>query len=154
MGSLVTNVLILTAWSFGATTVGLMVLGAVERRSPFAPLNAISHMFYRSEAYGVDTPTAKFLIPGVALNLAAMAGWGLLLELSYRSLHVTPANVGLTVLLAIAMTVVAYVVDYHVVPKRFTPGFEYVLSIRALFGTYVILAMSLAAGGLCRVGGS
>jgi hypothetical protein len=39
-------------------------------------------------------------------------------------------------------------VDYAVVPRRLTPGWEAVLSKRAIAATYVMMALGLAAGGL------
>ncbi|WP_327363053.1 hypothetical protein [Caballeronia arvi] len=51
---------------------------------------------------------------------------------------------------AAATAIVAYVVDYHVVPKRFTPGFETHLSKRALAMTYVALAAGFAIAALVR----
>ena len=39
-------------------------------------------------------------------------------------------------------------VDYQVVPKRFTPGFEHRLSTGAMVGVYALLALGLGAGAL------
>ena len=44
------------------------------------------------------------------------------------------------------MSVVAAAVDYVATPKRFTPGWEYVLSKRAMACTYVAMAAGLAIG--------
>ena len=47
---------------------------------------------------------------------------------------------------AVAVSILAYLTDYHVVPRRFTPGFELVFP-RALFPwLYAALAGSLVAG--------
>jgi hypothetical protein len=46
----------------------------------------------------------------------------------------------------VAVAAAAYVVDYYVVPKRLTPGFEKRLSGRSLFWIYSALAAGLAAG--------
>jgi hypothetical protein len=45
---------------------------------------------------------------------------------------------------------IAYVVDYHVVPRRLTPGFELRLPTKALAGIYAALAFGLAARDLVR----
>jgi hypothetical protein len=45
-----------------------------------------------------------------------------------------------------ATSAIAYVADYHVVPKRFTPGFEKRLSGGALATVYGVLALALGAG--------
>ena len=47
-----------------------------------------------------------------------------------------------------AVAAIAYVVDFKVAPRRFTPGFEWKLPKRPLRKLYVILAASLAAGSL------
>ena len=39
-------------------------------------------------------------------------------------------------------------VDYQVVPKRFTPGFEHRLSTGAMVGVYALLALGLGVGAL------
>jgi hypothetical protein len=49
---------------------------------------------------------------------------------------------------ASAMAMIAAFVDYLVVPKRLTPGWETVLSKRSIAVAYVALALGLAAGGL------
>jgi hypothetical protein len=47
---------------------------------------------------------------------------------------------------------VAYVTDYHVVPRRLTPGFEMRLSRAALAAVYVALALGLCARDLFTSG--
>jgi hypothetical protein len=42
----------------------------------------------------------------------------------------------------------AYVTDYHVVPKRLTPGWELRISPRSLLATYAVLALALPLRGL------
>jgi hypothetical protein len=44
----------------------------------------------------------------------------------------------------------AYVTDYHVVPKRLTPGWEARISQPSLFAAYAVLALSLPLRGLLR----
>jgi hypothetical protein len=45
---------------------------------------------------------------------------------------------------------IAYIVDYHVVPRRLTPGFEMRLSNRSLLAIYGTLALSLGLGSLMK----
>ena len=49
------------------------------------------------------------------------------------------------------VSAIAYVIDYHVVPARLTPGFELVLSNRSLLAIYLVLAASLGLGSLWRL---
>jgi hypothetical protein len=39
-------------------------------------------------------------------------------------------------------------VDYEATPKRFTPGWELVLSKRSMAATYVAMALGLAAAAM------
>ena len=49
---------------------------------------------------------------------------------------------------ATIMSAIAATVDYGIVPKRLTPGWEDVLSKRSIVATYGVLALGLAAGAL------
>ena len=49
---------------------------------------------------------------------------------------------------AAAVTAGAYLIDYHLIPKRFTPGFEKRLSGKSLAAVFVALAVGLAARDL------
>jgi len=49
---------------------------------------------------------------------------------------------------ALAMSAFAATVDYGATPKRFTPGWEFVLSRRSMAVAYVAMAFGLAAGAL------
>ena len=51
---------------------------------------------------------------------------------------------------AAAVTAGAYLIDYYLIPKRFTPGFEKRLSGKSLAAVFVALAMGLAARDLKR----
>jgi hypothetical protein len=48
---------------------------------------------------------------------------------------------------------IAAAVDYGLVPKRLTPGWESVLSKRSILATYGVLALGLAAGAMLTQGG-
>jgi hypothetical protein len=53
---------------------------------------------------------------------------------------------------AAAVTAGAYITDYYLVPKRFTPGFEKRVSGKSLFAIYVALAVGLAARDVIKAG--
>ena len=44
-----------------------------------------------------------------------------------------------------AVAAAAYVIDYHLIPKRFTPGFEKRVSGKSLTAIFAALAIGLAA---------
>ena len=80
---------------------------------------------------------------GIAVNGTAMAAWGVLYE-GALLLTKTKSNP----LTAVLATITAYVIDYYLVPKQYTPGIEKRLSHRSVILAYVFLAMTFAASGL------
>ncbi len=129
-----------------ATTATLAVLGARRDATPYAPVNAISHIAWGDEAATHVAPSIKYTATGALLNAAAVVSWAVVFEGLLRTRQ-RPA--ALTIAAAGAATAaLAYVVDYHVVPKRLTPGFELRLPPNALLPIYVSLAAGLIAGAL------
>lgn len=148
MGTLIKDTMATGAVATTASTVLLAVLGKQENGSATSALNAVSHMLWGEEATKNDQLDAKHTLAGAGLNSAAMMAWAGVHEM------MLPRNerpsVGRALLAGATTAAVAYVVDYHVVPKRFTPGFEERLSRNSLAGVYVIMALSLAVGSLWR----
>ncbi len=128
------------------STATLMALGRRETGSPYAPLNATSHIVWGDRAAEVDRADWKHTAVGQLLHHGSAFFWGALFEtLQARRARRTVGNV---VTDAAVTTVVAAVVDYKLVPDRLTPGFEKRLSTRALTLTYAALAAGLVIGGL------
>ena len=130
-----------------ATTAATALCGAVELGNAAAPVNAISHIAWGEEAVRRDGVSAKYTALGAALNTAAMFSWAAFHQLVFRPDRRPPEIAG-AVARGVVTAATAYVVDYHVVPKRLTPGFESRLSGRSLFVIYAALAASLAIGEL------
>lgn len=94
-------------------------------------------------AHGVD---AKHTLAGAGINAASVTMWAGVHELLFgKWARKGPAE---AIVSGAAVSALAYAVDYHVVPKRLTPGFEKKLSPQGLFTTYAVLALSFAAGAL------
>jgi hypothetical protein len=126
------------------TTATILCLGQERDSSMWAPLNAVSHIPFGDEAAAHTELSAKYTGTGAALNTAAVFSWAAMHAGVMRALprQDLPSASGASV----AVAAVAYVVDYHVVPRRLTPGFEKRLSGRSLFWIYSALAAGLAAG--------
>lgn len=138
------------ALATAATTLTTALLGQRELGHPAAPLNATSHIVWGDDAARHDRPDTKHTLVGAALNAGAMVAWAGVLEATLgpwarRGSLLRAAVAGA------AVSALAYATDYHLVPRRFTPGFEKRLSGRALAVTYGALALSLA-GGVARRG--
>ena len=126
-----------------ATTAAIMLCSDKENKSPWAALNCVAHIVDGDEKEQPVNYSPRESGLGVAVNGTAMCAWGVLYE---GALSVTGAR--RTVLTALLGTGTAYVIDYYVVPKQFTPGIEKRLSGRALLICYGALCASLAVSGL------
>lgn len=129
-----------------ATTMALALSGSRLDVTPWAPINAVSHILYGDEAADHVRASAAYTATGALLNAAAMFAWSGVYALLRRGVsRRSPAS---AIGAAAATSVIAYVVDYHVVPRRLTPGFEKRLPPGAISGVYGALALGLAAGSL------
>jgi hypothetical protein len=131
------------------TTMAATAFGQMEENNAIAPLNSVSHIAWGDKAAHRDGASWKYTATGTALNAAAVTSWAALYELFFGR-RGARGDVGGALLGGAIVSGLAYVVDYHVVPKRFTPGFEKRLSNGALLGIYGALAAGLALGGLMK----
>jgi hypothetical protein len=131
------------------TTVAAATCGAMEGQTPVAPLNAVSHILYGDRAALEEGASAQFTLPGMALNAAAVGSWAAVYEAAFGETADKDPFFGLVG--GVAVSALAYITDYYVVPRRLTPGFELRLSNKSLFGIYASLALSLGLGPIvCR----
>jgi hypothetical protein len=130
-----------------ATAACAAICGKLESGSALAPLNAVSHVLWGSRAANVETATLTETVPGLAINEGASLFWATCYEKGFGELA-DRGNVGPAVLGGAAVAMLAYLTDYHLVPKRLTPGWEHRVSKRSLAVIYVALAASLPLRGL------
>jgi hypothetical protein len=123
--------------------------GQYEAGQPIAPLNAVSHILYGDRAAGHNEASTKYTMPGIALNAAAVTGWAGVHELLFSGQN-RQKNLPAAIAGGAVVSALAYVTDYYVVPKRFTPGFEKRLSNTSLAVIYGTLAVSLGVGSWWR----
>jgi hypothetical protein len=140
-----------TLWSGSMASVlslmALMVRGRRDAGSAVAPLNAPSHWFFGQEALEADRPSWRHTATGLLVHHASAMLWGGLYDLAFcrRS---QPSNVARLTAGAAAVTAVAALVDFKLVPQRLTPGFEHRLSRQSLALTYGAFALGLAISGV------
>ena len=119
-----------------ATNAVIMLASDKENGSPWAALNCVAHI-----VDGDDKEQPREYAPresrlGVLVNGTAMSAWGVLYE---GALLVTRTKSSpLTALLA---TAAAYVIDYKIVPKQFTPGIEKRLTPKSVLASYAAMAV-------------
>jgi len=135
----IARTLISSAVTSAATTTALFLLSSKDTGHPAAALNATSHILWGDEAAKYDDWDVRHTLAGAVLNAGAMGFWS-----AVQSLLPAPRSIFGAARNATLVTALAYVTDYHVVPKRLTPGFEQRLSRKSLFGSYAVLAAALA----------
>ena len=129
-----------------ASTLALGLLARREGKGALQPVNATSHWLNGEGAASFKGADAIHTAVGLATHQAATFFWSALFEWwlpRRRPLRPLPMLGH-----AAAMSVVAAAVDYGATPKRFTPGWEFVLSKRSMAVAYAAMALGLAAGAL------
>jgi hypothetical protein len=136
------------------TVAGLFAAGAAaygarqEGATACAPINAVTHSLWPTRAVRERGFSVRHTLLGLGIHQAAAIFWALLFE---RIAPRSPRDHAIGVLAAAAGTAAtAYCVDYHVVPKRLTPGFEAHLGARSMTRVYVGIAIGLATVALLR----
>ena len=133
----------------GTTSACVAVAGTRDSDSAVAPINATSHIVWGESAGANETVDARHTLLGMALNFGGCVFWATFFE-RYFGRAARRGDVATALLGGAAVAAAAYVTDYHVVPKRLTPGWESRISRRSLAATYVVLALSLPLAGLLR----
>jgi hypothetical protein len=127
------------------STAVLALAGARQNRSAAAPINAASHWIWGDESLREDRLTLRHTLLGLLTQHAASIFWAALYSRIYG--HRPEAKQWPQALAGAATTcAIAGVVDYMVVPKRLTPGYEHRLSTSAMVAVYAALAAGFALG--------
>lgn len=134
------NVLISGSAVSLATSLVLSLLARAEGRSGVQPVNSTSHWYWGEAAARSRRIDASHTLVGFATHHGASLFWAAVYEMLRRR-HPNRAALGD----AAAVSAVAAFVDYLVVPKRLTPGWEKAVSPQAIGITYVAMALALAA---------
>ena len=126
------------------TTAALAALAKAEGKGALQPTNSTSHWLHGEEAGHVDRADAAHTLVGYGTHHASAFFWALPFEawLAMRP----PRSTSELLSDAAVMAGIAAAVDYGLVPKRLTPGWEEVLSKRSVAVTFAAMALGLAAG--------
>lgn len=143
----------LISGTVAAATTALVAAMSGRRQtgSYAAPLNATSHVLWGEDATWRNNATLKYTGTGLLLTHGAAIFWAALYEKLFgRNARARPASPLITLARAGLVSAAAYLTDYHVVPRRLTPGYERRLSGRALAGVFAALAIGIAGRDLIR----
>ena len=128
---------VVTAGTAGClmSVVGLAVAARLEKLAPAQPLNATSHWMHGDRAARVQAVDLAHTGTGLATHFAATLFWACLYESwGSREPKSRPTH-------AVAVAMIAAIVDYTITPHRFTPGWELVLSKRGMALAYAMMAL-------------
>ncbi len=138
---------LLSGTAAGATsTLALAIVARLEGKGALQPVNATSHWLNGRAAASVRHADLRHTATGVLTHYAATLFWAVLFERCIARRH--PIEPLPMLGSSMAMSALAAAIDYSVTPKRFTPGWEFVLSKRAMAAVYAAMAAGLAAGAL------
>lgn len=128
------------------SSIALAGVARLEGKGALQPVNATSHWLNGELAASVEQADLVHTGVGFATHTAATLFWAVLFErwlVRRRSLTVFA-----TLQDAMVISAVAAAADYIATPKRFTPGWEFVLSKRGMAAVYAAMALGLAGGAV------
>ena len=128
------------------STIALVLLARIEGKAALQPVNSTSHWLNGEQAGSFRQADLAHTAVGYATHHAATLFWAVVFErwiASRRPITALPMLRD-----ALLLSAVAAAVDYGATPKRFTPGWEFVLSKRSMAAAYGAMAVGLAAGAL------
>ena len=128
------------------STIALALLSRLEGHGALQPVNSTSHWLNGEHAAAVKGADLTHTAVGYATHHAATIFWAVFFEAWVGARR--PLTAPAMFRDALAMSAIAAAVDYGATPKRFTPGWEFVLSKRSMAATYAAMAVGLAAGAL------
>ncbi|HYF17404.1 MAG TPA: hypothetical protein VEA40_06010 [Ramlibacter sp.] len=129
-------------------SAGLLALvGRRQAGSAAAPINAVSHWAWGDESLRQDGLTVKHTLLGFLTHHLAATFWATLHARLWGGRPggrtVPQALVG-----GLVTSAAAAAIDYTLVPKRLTPGFEHRVSRGAMVGAFGAIALGVAVGAL------
>ena len=107
-----------------------------------AGTNAASQWVWYPEARLARAPSWRHTATGYFIHHASSVFWATGYQATWPE-RATPAG---RIVRAASIATAAYVVDYHVVPRRLSPGFEHRIGAVGMYATYGAFALGLLLG--------
>jgi hypothetical protein len=130
------------------SAAALAVCSKLESGRAAAALNGPSQWLWgEAEAY-TRRATLRHTAVGGTIHQVTSVMWASLHQLAFGP--ATGKSVPRICAEAAVTTATAYVVDYHLTPRRFQPGFEKHLGPRSMFAVYAAFAAGLALAAIAQ----
>ena len=124
-------------WAGLCMNAAIGLIGRTTLGKAATPLNAISHILWGPKAARETGWSIGYTGSGLILNQLACLFWaGCYEAMMHPRRPVRFSTAG-------AVSALAYLTDYYLVPRRFTPGFELLFPRRMFPWLYAALAASL-----------
>lgn len=125
----------------------IALLGRSDSGSAIAPINASSHVIWGRRAGQVDKINLAQTLPGLAINVGASFWWASVCEGLFGR-RIDQGGVGSAMAAGLGTAVLAYILDYRIVPRRLSPGWELRLSDRSVLTGLGAMGIGLGVGAL------
>ena len=125
-------------------SIATALLGRRDSGSAAAALNAPSHVIWGESASEERKFTIRHTLPGVVINAGAGLFWAAVMEMLFR--WSTPRGLSKQLFAGTATSSLAWLVDYHLIPRRLSPGVQDRVSQRSLLMIHGLFALGLAFG--------
>jgi hypothetical protein len=127
----------------GTTTLAVLAASGTENAGSWGAINSVSHIVDGDDVQYENCFSVRDSLIGLGINSTAMFSWAFLYSGLFGSIRWPK-----TLLSGTAMAAAAYVTDYYIVPKRYTPGIEKKIGPKSIFVVYAIIAITLALSPL------
>jgi len=133
--------------AIASLTTGAMLAwrGRLDSGSALAPINASTHVVWGDQAAQVGGCTLRHTLPGLAINAGACLWWALVLQKLFGT-KVDEGGLPRALMAGAATAGLSYLVDYHLLPRRLSPGWELSLTPRSLALALTAMGAGLALG--------
>lgn len=133
----------LVTGGIAATATSALVTLFARRNdgAPAAGLNAVSHTLWGDRAYREDHASLKYTATGATVNFGACLWWAALHELLHGKKR--DHRLGVSLARGASTAAAAYLFDYHLLPRRLTPGYEGRLDRTQFWIAFAALAAAL-----------
>lgn len=125
------------------SAIVLAMRGAREEGSAAGPLNGPSQWVWGAREARTNAATLRHTLLGYSIHHLSSLFWATLHERIFPARE-SPQHAMRTAAQAMATAALAYVVDYHVAPRRLRPGFRKHLGPGSIFASYAAFAAGLA----------
>ena len=121
------------------STIAVSIFSRRHCGAVAAGTNAASQWFWYPRARHVGRPSSVYTLAGYAIHHASSLLWGTV----YEATQPQQAPVSGRIARAAGVSALAYLVDYHVVPRRLSPGFEHRIGAAGMWAAYAAFGVGL-----------